>query len=68
LRTALTIDERPTANLDVVCSLTFPLLRQRYGLRHCALYALSLGMADDPLEEDELPCVYEGPRHIGAPS
>ena len=47
-------------NLDYVTGLRFQPTEQRYDWRDSALYALSLGMATDPLDEDELLYVYEG--------
>ena len=47
-------------NLEFVRDLAFAPIVQRYDIRDSALYALSLGMGQDPLDEDELPYVYEG--------
>ena len=47
-------------NLEFVRQLRFVPIVQRYDARDSALYALSLGMGEDPLDEDELPFVYEG--------
>lgn len=47
-------------NLQSVLARPFPPIEQRYGWRDAALYALSLGMAQDPLDGAELPYVYEG--------
>jgi acyl dehydratase len=55
-------------NLDYVRDLTFAPLVQRYDARDSALYALSLGMGQDPLDEDELPYVYEGRGPLAVPS
>ena len=38
----------------------FAPVRQHYGERDTALYALSLGLGSDPLDEAALPFVYEG--------
>lgn len=38
----------------------FQPIRQHYGERDTALYALSLGIGNDPLDETALPFVYEG--------
>jgi acyl dehydratase len=55
-------------NLEFVRQLRFEPIVQRYDARDCALYALSLGMGDDPLDEDELPFVYEGRGPRAVPS
>jgi hypothetical protein len=55
-------------NLDFVRNLTFPSQAQRYDARDCALYALSLGIGDDPLDRDELLYVYEGQGQLAVPS
>jgi len=55
-------------NLDFVRRLTFTPISQRYDERDSALYALSLGMGDDPTDEDELPYVYEGRGPAAVPS
>jgi hypothetical protein len=55
-------------NLDYVRNLVFAPIRQTYDERDCALYALGLGMGEDPLDEDELPYVYEGRGPLAAPS
>jgi hypothetical protein len=55
-------------NLDYVRSLSFTAIVQRYNQRDSALYALSLGMGQDPLDKDELPYVYEGHRPLAVPS
>ena len=47
-------------NLDYVTSLRFAPTEQSYDWRDSALYAMALGMGSDPLDEDELPYVYEG--------
>ena len=55
-------------NLDHVRQLTFAPIAQRYDVRDSALYALGLGMGDDPVDEDELPYVYEGRGPLAVPS
>src|ERR1700722_20384196 len=55
-------------NLDHVPQLPFPPILQRYNIRDSALYALSLGIGADPLDEDELPYVYEGRGPLAVPS
>lgn len=55
-------------NLDFVRALAFEPILQRYDARDSALYALSLGMGEDPLDEDELPFVYEGCGPHAVPS
>jgi MaoC like domain len=55
-------------NLDSVRNLTFAPIVQRYDIRDSALYALSLGMGEDPLDEDELPYVYERRGPLAVPS
>lgn len=47
-------------NLHHVTALRFGDTRQDYEARDSLLYALALGMGSDPLDEDELPYVYEG--------
>lgn len=46
--------------LDHVTALRFADTDHDYGVRDTLLYALSLGMASDPLDADELPYAYEG--------
>ena len=55
-------------NLDHVVARRFAPIHQSYDWRDCALYALGLGMGDDPLDEDELPYVYEGRDQRTVPS
>jgi acyl dehydratase len=55
-------------NLEYVRGLAFAPILQRYDARDSALYALSLGIGDDPLDEDELPYVYEGRGSFAVPS
>src|SRR3984957_2894571 len=60
--------EGAVMNLDHVRQLTFAPILQRYNIRDSALYALSLGIGADPLDEDELPFVYEGRGPLAVPS
>lgn len=46
-------------DLQAVLARPFAPMEQRYTWRDAALYALSLGMGQDPLDADELPYVYE---------
>lgn len=46
-------------NLDFVSALRFADTDQDYEARDSQLYAMSLGMAGDPLDADELPYAYE---------
>jgi acyl dehydratase len=46
-------------NLDKLLSLKIPAVEQSYGPKDCILYALGLGLGQDPLNEDELAFVYE---------
>lgn len=46
-------------NLQAVLAHAFAPIEQHYRWRDAALYALALGMGSDPLDEDELPYVYE---------
>lgn len=55
-------------NLDYVTSLRFSPTEQSYDCRDSALYAMALGMGSDPLDEDELPYVYEGRQQPAVPS
>jgi acyl dehydratase len=55
-------------NLEHVLARRFQPVEQSYDWRACALYALSLGMGDDPLDEDELPYMYEGRNQLAVPS
>jgi hypothetical protein len=55
-------------NLDYVLARRFAPIEQSYDARDSALYALSLGFGDDPLDEDELPFVYEGRGPLAVPS
>ena len=44
---------------DKLLALKIPDSEQTYGPRQAILYALSLGLGQDPMNEDELPFVYE---------
>ena len=55
-------------NLDYVLNRRFEPTIQSYDARDSALYALSLSIGDDPLDEDELPYVYEGREPRAVPS
>jgi acyl dehydratase len=55
-------------NLDHVLSHSFAPVEQSYDWRDAALYALSLGMGDNPLDEDELLHVFEGCPQQPVPS
>lgn len=55
-------------NLDHVVARRFAPIHQSYDWRDCALYALGLGIGDDPLDEDELAYVYEGRDQQAVPS
>jgi acyl dehydratase len=55
-------------NLDHVIARRFAPIHQSYDWRDCALYALGLGMGDAPLDDDELPYVYEGRDQRAVPS
>jgi acyl dehydratase len=55
-------------NLDHVIARRFEPILQRYDWRDSALYALGLGIGDDPLDEDELSYVYEGRDQRAVPS
>lgn len=55
-------------DLDHVVARCFAPICQTYDWRDCALYALGLGMGDDPLDDDELPYVYEGRDQRAVPS
>lgn len=47
-------------NLQHVVACSFDDTDQDYDTRDTLLYALSLGLGSDPLDDDELPYVYEG--------
>ena len=55
-------------NLSHVIERRFEPTTQRYDWRDSALYALGLGVGSDPLDEDELPYVYEGRAQCAMPS
>jgi acyl dehydratase len=44
---------------DKLLALTIPDAEQSYGAKDCILYALGVGLGLDPVNEDELPFVYE---------
>ena len=44
---------------DKLLALTIPDAEQAYGPKDCILYALGVGLGLDPVNEDELPFVYE---------
>lgn len=46
-------------NLDKLLSIKVPAVEQSYGPKDCILYALGLGFAQDPTDENELRFVYE---------
>lgn len=48
-----------TIDYDKLINLDIPDVRQTYTSRDTLLYALSLGLGADPLDEDELPFVFE---------
>jgi hypothetical protein len=55
-------------NHDHVIARRFEPILQTYDWRDSALYALGLGIGDDPLDEDELSYVYEGRDQRAVPS
>jgi acyl dehydratase len=55
-------------NLEHVIARRFEPTYQSWDWRDAALYALGLGMGDDPLDEDELAYVYEGRDQRPVPS
>lgn len=55
-------------NLDQVVARRFEPIHQSYDWRDCALYAISLGMGEDPVDENELAYVYEGREQLVVPS
>ncbi len=55
-------------NLDHVMSRNFAPIEQSYDWRDAALYALSLGIGDNPLDEDELFYAFEGRAQQPIPS
>jgi len=44
---------------DKLKALNIPAVEHRYGPKDCILYALGLGLGQDPMNEDELAFVYE---------
>jgi acyl dehydratase len=44
---------------EKLMALEIPLAEQTYGPKDCMLYALGIGLGHDPMNEDELPFVYE---------
>ncbi|HZC58013.1 MAG TPA: MaoC/PaaZ C-terminal domain-containing protein [Xanthobacteraceae bacterium] len=44
---------------DKLMALDVPPAEQTYGPKDCMLYALGIGLGHDPMNEDELPFVYE---------
>ena len=55
-------------NLNHVVTRHFAPVEQSYDARDCALYALALGIGSNPLDEDELPYVFEGRQQLVVPS
>ena len=55
-------------NLEHVIARRFEPTYQSWDWRDSALYALGLGIGDSPLDEDELPYVYEGRAQAPVPS
>jgi hypothetical protein len=55
-------------NLEHVIARRFEPAYQSWDWRDAALYALGLGMGDNPLDEDELAYVYEGRDQRAVPS
>ena len=47
-------DERPRLDPDALLAYAVPEKRQTYGPRDCALYALSLGLGQDPMRREAL--------------
>ncbi len=47
---------------DKLMALDVPTAEQTYGPKDCMLYALGVGLGHDPMNEDELPFVYE--KHL----
>jgi acyl dehydratase len=48
-----------TINYDRLMALDVPPREQTYGAKDCMLYALGIGLGQDPMNEEELPFVYE---------
>ena len=61
-------DKGSRMNLKHVIERWFEPTTQSYDGRDSALYALGLGIGSDPLDEDELPYVYEGRAQSVVPS
>jgi len=55
-------------NLEHVVNRRFEDIEQSYDARDAALYALALGMGQDPTDEDELLYVFEGREQRAVPS
>jgi hypothetical protein len=55
-------------NLQHVIARRFEQTYESWDWRDAALYALRLGIGDNPHDEDELACVYEGRDHRAVPS
>lgn len=55
-------------NLDCVLARHFEPIHRSYNWHDSALYALGLGIGDNPLDEDELAYVYEGRDQLAVPS
>ena len=55
-------------NLDHAMSRSFAPVEQSYDWRDAVLYALSLGIGDNPLDEDELFYAFEGGAQQPVPS
>lgn len=55
-------------NLQNVIERSVVPTTQIYDWRDCALYAMGLGLGSDPLDEDELPYVFEGREQHAVPS
>lgn len=54
-------------DLEHVIARPFEPITQTYGWHDSALYALGLGIGDDPLDEEELLYVYEGRNQRAVP-
>jgi acyl dehydratase len=48
-----------TIDYDKLMALDIPPTEQHYTAKDCMLYALGIGLGQDPMNEDELPFVYE---------
>src|SRR5215475_15257269 len=44
---------------DKLMALQIPVREQSYGTKDCILYALGIGLGQDPMDEDQLGFVYE---------